>query len=146
MKTIITIIILFFTTISISFGQDTNNTTRSFESVLLPYVEKTLKGLEKGVEYASEEIPIVLEQYILYTAVTSWLYVLLGIIVFIVGIKLGLHFWKKDWDGEEKPAAIFTMIIGVIGGIALFFTSIAIAIKSTFFPKLFLVEKFIQLM
>ena len=143
MKTIITIIILFFTTIS--FGQDANNTTQSFESVLLPYVEKTLKGLEKGVEYASEEIPIVLEQYILYTAVTSWLYVLLGIIVFIAGIKLGLHFWKKDWDGGEMPASVFTIILSVIGGFSLFFNYIEIAIKSSFFPKLFLVEKFIQL-
>lgn len=144
MKTLITIIILFFTTIS--FGQDTNNTPQSFESVLLPYVEKTLKGLEKGVEYASEEIPIVLEQYILYTAISSWMYVVLSIIIFIVGIKLGLHFWKKDWEeGVEILAAIFTMGISVIIGLITFFTHIEIAIKSTFFPKLFLVEKFISL-
>ena len=49
----------------------------TLESTLQPYVEKLLKGLEEGVNFAQENIPEVLEQYILFEAVNSWVYFIL---------------------------------------------------------------------
>ena len=140
MKKLITIMMLLFTITS--FSQETNE-VKTFEETITPYINKVLKGIEQGVEMASEEIPIILKQYIMYEAVTSWLLISLSIILAFIVYKFGMKAYKEQWDNCSGPAIFIWTIGGIIAPIP-FFMNIGTAIKASFFLKLFLLQEFIN--
>lgn len=134
--------------------------SKSFEETLMPYVEKILKGVEQGVGYAAEEIPEVLTQYVTYHAVYAWLWVVIGLVVIVFNRRMrsSLFKLKKSDDSETRLESveeqlgsdavgfyIFTVIVSYIVGIIMVLVNISTAIQATFFPKLYLVERFIEL-
>lgn len=135
---------------SIGNAQELQVETQSFQDVLKPYLERTLEGIEKGVEYASEEIPVVLEQYVLYEAITNWITVLSGFILIIGSWKFAI-WWSRtdDFDWEKGEYAIPIVVQGIIfniWGIVNIICYFYDAILTTFFPKLFLVKEFLNYM
>ena len=156
MKKIFIMMMVLFTTIT--FAQNNNNGNNNngnnnasdkenFFSIIKPYVEKLAKNVEEGVEFVKEEAPIIIEQYLIFTAVEYWIYIAIGFIV--IGIGMGL-FWYLGWlynkhNGEEGIRWI-PFVLGQIIGWSIIFSYLFDAIKVTWFPKLFLVEKFINLL
>ena len=153
MKKLLTMLILL-----ISFSINAQETqSQSFEEVLKPYLERTLDSIEKGVQYASEEIPVVIQQYVIYEAVISWLVVLFLITCMFIFYKYCIKQWRNDdswfymgYDKTDKfPGIMFT----IMGGLCLYIPCIIHlfiytqrAILTTFFPKLFLVKEFINIL
>jgi hypothetical protein len=153
MKKLLFIALLFIGSIS-----NAQEISKSFEDILKPYLERTLEGIEKGVEYASEEIPIVLEQYVMYEAITSWIYVIFGVLLIVVFSTYLNKTWKNknSWFYEkstynEPDKFAGTMFTGLGGALTLgcslglILKNIGTAIMATWFPKLFLVKEFINL-
>lgn len=125
--------------------------SKSFEETLTPYVEKILNGIEQGVEFAQEEIPIVLQQYVMYEAVFSWLLILISFIILFISLKIGNILnnkaKKENFYGEKEKyvvGRVFSYVGGIFTFLLLFFVNISTAIQATFFPKLFLVKEFLN--
>lgn len=165
MKKLLFIAICFIT--SISFAQtspdtltvakvveipiNTEGLEKSFTDILKPYLEKTLTGLEKGAEYAVEEIPIILQQYVMYEAVISWFLSITGLLFILIPIIFIARTFreKSNFDWNEESHAMPTIIISIflfIAGMIMFCCNIETAILATWFPKLFIVKEFLNYM
>ena len=63
----------------------------SLEEVLTPYLSRVLEGLDKGVEFVGEQVPIIVKQFLMFTAFKEGVNFLLGPIImlltFIILIK-----------------------------------------------------------
>lgn len=178
MKKLITILI-----IAIAFGVTAQDSTATvydqvkesattFEEAVAPYVQKLMRGVETGVDFAVRETPIVIQQYLVYEAIFYWTWILVSISMVIGSWRLSksttnsakkayentvisteLSAWeqghlrdKRDEDLEASKwgALVFFGITSVVASV-IFFFNIFSAIKVTFFPKLYLVQKFIDL-
>ena len=144
MKKLLLILLLFVSFTSI--GQE----SKSFEETLTPYVEKILNGIEQGVEFAQEEIPIVLKQYVMYEAVYSWFLILISFIILFISLKAGniLNDKIEKLDYDEEGGYVVLQVLSYLGGpiifLIMFFKNVSTAIQATFFPKLFLVKEFLN--
>lgn len=156
MKKIFTLIFMLGIVI-LSFGQETtldkvvkNGTEmvetikdngNTFIGVVKPYIKQLIQGVEQGVDIIITEIPVIIQQYVTFNSIIAWLFVLFGIILIILGIIIP----KKFEDFFDKPGMILFFMTVSGGGIYLFISNIIIAIKTTWFPKLYLVEQFYHL-
>ena len=116
---------------------------KTIENTLQPYVEKLLGGLEKGVDLATEHIPDVIMQYVVFEAIIAWLWIL-GALFFLYKTPR----WIKraaevDPNWDTPLSAVAYLGYGVSG--LMFMNNIGTAIKATFFPKLFLISEFIKI-
>lgn len=133
---------------SITFSQSEDNGAKpeqSFEQILKPYVEKTLNRLDNGVDIVIDEVPSLLQDYVIYKSITHWISIIISIILFIAVIYMLKYLYKQDWDGGEVATMIFGGGVGMATSLGLFFYNIYPAIQSTFFPKLYLIEQFIKI-
>ena len=66
---------------TLTFAQEKEVTTKktTIEETLQPYVEQLLEAAESGVKWGAEEIPVVIQQYVMFEAVYYGLVLLLGI-------------------------------------------------------------------
>lgn len=113
------------------------------KQVINEYLLKMLEAVEKGVEIASNEIPLILTEYVTYKAVYYWVitaFISLGYIVVGKMIKKGIKLEKEGYE-HDGHGWIF---VGIMGGIILsfiFFIFFFNAIQATFFPRVFLLEQ-----
>lgn len=151
MKKLITIFILLFSITTFSQNEiknDSTSTTESFETIVKSYLTKTLDFVEqegkKVYNLASVEIPEVIKQYLLFKTINHGLYVFIGIVLLLFSIiKWGPKLIKEDnW---ETPLSILGYIPAIVG-IILLIEHLFLFIKVTFMPKLYLVEKFINIL
>lgn len=155
-KLVLSIILGIFTVFSVVAQETTeqkSNITHkeSLEDIVRPYVKKLLEGAEQGVSWATQEIPAVVQQYIVFTSVTKGFYVSISIFLLVFTYKIvsrmcgGAKSFDEAYDNGTDVLYIFANGIGHIAGIIVLLSNVSTFIKVTFFPKLFLVEKFIEL-
>lgn len=193
MKKIFSIIILCALVFS-SYSQDTTTvnqvlqttqqvlqTAKSFEGAITPYVVQLMEGVKAGAEFVGEEIPIIIQQFLMFKSVSLGICLFLGLfLIFSPKLLLNLLTIKKenlpentrlnknlvsygevyyskignkyirrikDADGSvEFFLFIFGTIVLEIVGITLILIYTLPFIKVTFFPKLYLLETFINTM
>lgn len=169
MKKLILFITLTLTSFVNLFAQEVKSDTKSFEEIIAPYLIDLLELVDAGTHLLIETVPEVILQYIYYTAVIEWMYVLLGILFItlfrIIGqnqatvkskekptgetyYKVGKTRWLKESYSDVTGQQVLyygSKILFPLIGIIIFFTHLSDAIKVTFFPKLFLLETFIHL-
>jgi len=168
------LIILLLTMGYNSYAQNNNQQSQNskFEDLMIQYVGELAEGIKSGTDMLVTEAPIVIQQYLMFEAVRAWFQVGIAIIVFILGFiiiprtvtekvkpekesygpsyrkTLGGRYLK---DGSSAPtgeeiAYYASKVLGPLIGIVMFFHNILDAVKVTFFPKLYLVETFINIM
>jgi len=107
-------------------------------NALLDYLTDTMKS---GVDFASEQAPLVAKEIIMYGAITSWAGVAAGIFFLLVGL-LFLAFSVKRMSDDADTGFAALMAAGVL----LFFSAIFFgsntgdAIKATFAPRVYVLE------
>lgn len=138
---------------SLGFSQETETQQESnaFDNMVKEYATELLSFVktEGGQLYdlAKDEVPIIIQQWLMYECVINWLVVLLSIVIFILGHKLAKKATREDWSGYDDNFAgnmIYTITISISATLFLIF--INSAIKVTFFPKLYLIEQFTSLL
>lgn len=182
MKKLILVLALFV--VSFGYTQETQTQPEpvkskfeSFEQMITPYVKELLDFAKQGAELVVSETPVVIKQYLYFTATKYWLYILLGLAFmtiinrylrnqwtrfseekpesgeksYIDYKKVGTNRWLRiDTDNDDSVTYnqvlyhVSKYLMMVIGFIVVT-SNIVTAIKVTFFPKLFLLEKFIHL-
>lgn len=139
-------ILLAFVSFSMNAQNNETTKTKSFEEMIAPYIEKTLSTIDKGVGYIAEEVPEVIMQYVMFEAITHWIMVFVSILM-IISSWLGgraVHRKVKD-DHYNNGSQYFVWVISYALSFFVFFCWTFDAIKVTWFPKLYLVEKFMDL-
>lgn len=58
--------------------------SKSIESIITPYVEKWVSKADAGVEFAKEEVPIVIKQYVIFETVKYGLILLVSILIILL--------------------------------------------------------------
>lgn len=116
---------------------------KTIENTLQPYVEKLLEGLEKGVDLASEHIPDVIMQYVVFEAIIAWLWIL-GALFFLYKTPKWIKRARELDPNWDTPLIAFSYLGYGVSGL-MFMLNIGTAIKATFFPKLFLISEFIKI-
>ena len=152
MKKIVLIVILVLTSL-VGFGQDSvssvNKEEKSFESIIKDYVTDAVDFAKtegsKAYELAKKEIPDVVRQWLLFESIASWFLIIISVVISVVSVKLGIKSIKQDWQEDGAFIAVWVILLPNIGSGVIFFSNIFIAIKVTFFPKLYLVQEFINL-
>lgn len=137
----------------------TKEAGKGFEEMMVPYAEKALNLIEQGAEFMGDQIPVIIQQFIIYESVTSGLMILFSLFLmylpFLSYSKL-VHepelrnlgscyvFNKKVRDGYAIVWWVVSIISSVLG-ITFFFANMGIFIKATFLPHLFIFETFVKL-
>lgn len=144
----------------------------TFEEAVAPYVQKLMQGVETGVDFAVRETPIVIQQYLVYEAIFYWTWILVSISMVIGSWRLGrsiiksakktaentvisteLTEWQqgqlrekrdRELEASKAEATVLVVVVSIIASF-IFLINIFWAIKVTFFPKLYLVQEFINL-
>lgn len=163
MKKLITIFILLFSITTFSQNEIKNDSvskTESFETIVKSYLTKTLDFVEqegkKVYDLASIEIPEIIKQYLLFESFSYGFWFLIGIMLLLFGrkitnkllsIKSNLTYDDIE-DDLGDGIVIYIIIRGlfIIGGILFTILNIIPFVKVTFMPKLYLVEKFINIL
>ena len=163
------LVLLMFTIGYSSYAQNNNQPKNNkFEDLMIQYVGELAEGIKTGTDMLVTEAPIVIQQYLMFEAVRAWFYVVLAIIAFILGfiiipryvtlkIKPEEGNYRKTMGGRyidsgysaptsEEVTFYASRTLGALIGIIMFLHNILAAIKVTFFPKLYLVETFINIM
>lgn len=119
---------------------------------LISYIEK-LEGLAKqGADFAADQIPLVLQEYILYSRAASSWKVLVGLLLSLTGFvcaRYCLRYLKNNTIeamSPEKilPQAAMAVIFSIIGMFTTCHTADA-CIKAWTAPRVLLIEKLNEL-
>lgn len=150
-------------------------TEKTFESVLIPYVEELTNAVETGAEFIVQEAPVVVKQFLYFKAFESWFYIAVSLfLIFFLSLYLARSvvtksdeepkkeirhnekwyeiekgYWAVDVYSDLGVSQAFywiSLIVIRIIGVFMFFDVIFTAVKVTFFPKLYLVERFLDLL
>jgi hypothetical protein len=114
------------------------------EDVLVKYIEKAAGSIEKGVEFALEQAPEIIEQLLRWEMTISFLKMLAAIVIFAVLIKFNLwqiRYWKKHLkDHYDVHEGIVANIIQVPLIIIAFTIFNLTWLKIWIAPKVWLIE------
>lgn len=125
---------------------NTKAADKTLETVLINIIDKLTSGVDKAIEFGSEQLPDIVQQLILFNTVQYIALVLLGPIFVFISIKYIKFIWKRSEnfsrDGRDFSRA-FSVTIVVLGCGGLCISSIIHMfdlIKITLAPKIWLIE------
>ena len=112
-------------------------------------IDKSVAAIEKGASFASEQVPDIIQQYLMWAMAERILFVVLMAVTWLVAYK-AVFVWSKQ-ESEYGMMSGSKMIASMAGGIVSLITGV-IGIASIFgivqiliAPKVFLLEKFMSL-
>lgn len=95
---------------------------------------KATQAAEAAGKFAVEQLPDVAQQYVLFVAIYSWMWVILSVIIFTFPFILYKVF-KVDGENAVFAGMFSTFISGMM-----FFLNIKNALLATFAPKVLLIQ------
>lgn len=103
-------------------------------------LDKLIKYIEQGTEFAIEQAPLYARELVEYTAMVSGLYTILCVTVAILSI-LTLIWAVKNWDKHEitLPLSIFAPIF-LISSLCVGIISTQDYIKAKYAPRVLVME------
>ncbi len=110
-------------------------------NALLDYLTDTMKS---GVDFASEQAPLVAKEIAAYGAVSSWVYVAIGLAVVATGVAATRLIMKWDEQKEDfhpkHMIATFAGVVCVMVGTGIVASNLNDAMKATFAPRVYVLE------
>jgi len=109
------------------------------QKILLDLLKKAANGIDSAVAFSQQQIPDVINQLLVWNAVSSALIQALCLTVVVTAVVLLVKAWRqlKDFDAV-MAATILSVIIVVIAGLVFFGNSDWLKIWLA--PKLYLIE------
>lgn len=135
----------------------------NYQDSLTSFIERMLEGMERGANFAGEQIPLLVQEILIWNGVFHGAWALIGLVMVFVlarffrGHAEKLAAWHGDWHSlDDQMRARFwndksnlsalqsvTVIAkyGSIGvGALLFFVNIFVTLKIILAPRLYLLE------
>jgi len=116
------------------------------KKVAVEYLQKLLAMLEKGADFAGEQIPLVLQEIVAYGQAYETFICVFSFLVMCIAPIFGWKWCKKYLSVCESGAEPAVLFVGLIPGIAtivalhLFFYNIDDCLKAWFAPRLYVIE------
>ena len=111
----------------------------NLEKQLALIIEKAISVAEKTGEFAMEQAPDLLREFILFHRIEKTIYVVLPIILTYAIFKLSCHIVKKTDDEEFYMYNALSVLLLIVT-----IANLSDFIKVWIAPKLFLIEYFIK--
>ena len=105
------------------------------EQTLVDTINSTKEGITQGIDFASKQIPDVIEQLLKWKLVEASVFMVSGVILILTAIYVYRKF-LKDSDG----AIVVLSIPLALGGIVCFINNILIMFQIIVAPKIYLIE------
>lgn len=105
------------------------------EQTLVDTINSTKEGITQGIDFASKQIPDVIEQLLKWKMVEASVYMVGGVILILTAIYVYRKFLKES-DGA---IVVLSLPLGV-GGIVCFTKNILTILQITVAPKIYLIE------
>jgi len=117
------------------------------KKMALEYLQKLLNGLEQGVDFAKEQVPMVAWEIIAYGRALHTFTLIASIIWIIVIAVLYNKFWKYTEEFKFEADAVFSKVMGGLVAVVLcipgffnFASAVGPCLKSWVAPRLYLIE------
>ena len=110
------------------------------EDKLIEYADKIVAALESGVDFASEQAPLLIQEVLTYYLVTNSIWTIFFILVTIYLIKPIRHFNAKGDDAIFAFSLMF--IFSLLFSLYCAFNVIKILVA----PRLFLIQKLAEIL
>lgn len=112
---------------------------------LIKFANEMLTLLQDAKAFASQEIPELLKEVIVYGRAVNTFYILVGLAFFVVaGIFVRMALKTKSEDAQFG-GSILALVVSVIGA-GFFFANLSQAIKAWFAPRLYLIDYFKEML
>lgn len=87
------------------------------QGAVVQILERAISGIDSSVEFMQAELPDVIEQLLLWYGVKGLIECLIGIVIFIVMIKIDFYTIKKMKNSEGCDFMDIFIVYGLIGSI-----------------------------
>ena len=107
----------------------------------------TGNALHKGVDMASQQIPDIIHQYVLWGICENVFFAIVGVGIFLAPFTITKRVskeWEKDWLNRNDAITAFGSIgitAGFLLGAGMFILSIREVLEITISPKVWLIEQ-----
>ena len=124
------------------------------EDKLIEYSDRIVEALESGVDFASEQAPLLIQEVLTYYLVTELIWTVISFL-FVVGIGYAYYRFIKAYRAEDnysssdEEAMFFGSMFAFIAymlPVFLFVSSLSTVIKILVAPRLFLIQKLAEIL
>jgi hypothetical protein len=107
------------------------------EQTLVDAINSTKEGISKGIDFASEQLPEVIEQLIMWKMAEAIVWIVITFIALVVIVKIA----KSKWDDcySKFDAIGISMLLGIMP-LIIFLVNVTELIKLIVAPKVYLLE------
>lgn len=102
---------------------------------LAEFMSKMLAAAEQGATWASGQVPLVIQEKLLFSFWSSMAAIVVGVICIVVALVT----LKKVMAADESPLIVLNLF-GIIGGSLLVIVNAQRALKIVLAPRLYIVE------
>lgn len=106
------------------------------QEALTALIEKALNGIDAAGDFMAGEIPEVINQLLMWHGVTSFLTMVMSILIFVATYISSVRLWPRLRADNTEPFIVFMFIPGMIACINFSTDWLKIIIA----PKLYLLE------
>lgn len=109
------------------------------QKILEDLLKKASNGIDSAVSFSQAQIPDVIQQLLMWNAVSSAGIQIICVMAIIACVYLMIFAWNEGDDGEAVPAVLFFTGVGSIACIVVIFNNFD-WLKILLAPKLYLIE------
>lgn len=109
------------------------------QKILEDLLKKASNGIDSAVSFSQAQIPDVIQQLLMWNAVSSAGIQIICVMAIIACVYLMIFAWNEGDDGEAVLAVLFFTVVGSIACIVVIFNNFD-WLKILLAPKLYLIE------
>lgn len=109
------------------------------QKILEDLLKKASNGIDSAVSFSQAQIPDVIQQLLMWNAVSSAGIQIICVMAIITCVYLMIFAWNEGDDGEAVLAVLFFTVVGSIACIVVIFNNFD-WLKILLAPKLYLIE------
>lgn len=118
------------------------------EDKLIEYSDKIVEALKSGIDFASEQAPLLIQELLTYYTIYHSIWAIFGFIFLCIIIYIGYKIFKVEGFDVDEPddwgILLFLALVSILPT-AIFTVNLMNVIQITVAPRLYLLEKLTSL-
>tara|TARA_R110002050_G_scaffold108009_2_gene218590 strand:+ start:353 stop:709 length:357 start_codon:yes stop_codon:yes gene_type:complete len=116
----------------------------NLEELLRPLVEKAISGIEKGVDFAIEQAPLLVQEFYNWHIAETVIYLVISVILLSIPYVMYRLDKKYDFSNEIILFPVFVSLVSFLIGVIMFVAGLLDLVKLIVAPRLYLIEYFLN--